>query len=64
MKIVSRIMRNLEERLFLSKKITVADVKNMFMKGVTQNHCLGFLAMYYQEIWGKQGWKQDPIYSN
>ena len=28
-------------RLFLSKKITVANVKNMFMKGVTQNHCLG-----------------------
>ena len=38
---MSRIMRNLEERLFLSKKITDANVKDMFMKGVTQNHCLG-----------------------
>ena len=42
----------------------MANVKNRFLKGVTQNHCLGFLVLYYQEIWGKQGWKHDSIYSN
>ena len=51
MQFVSKVMRNLEERLFLFlKNSRFSNVKNSFLKGVTQNHCLGFPAMYYQEI--------------
>ena len=31
-------------------------MNNRFLKRVTQNHCLGFLVMYYQEILGKPGY--------
>ena len=30
----------------LKKNSAIANVKNEFLKGVTQNHCLGFLVMY------------------
>ena len=33
-------------------------------KGYPLNHCLGFLVIYYQEIWGKPGWEHDCIYSD
>ena len=51
MQIVSRIMRKFKGKIISlkkKKKIAVTNVKNKFLKGVTQNHCLGFLVMYYQ----------------
>ena len=44
-------MRLSKERLFVLKQLTVTNGK-----GVTWNHCWGFLVMYYQEILGKPGY--------
>ena len=33
-----------KERLFFKKNKRVANVNNRFLKGVTQNHCMGFLS--------------------
>ena len=50
MQIVSRIMKTSKERPFLSKKWQSRQCVEQvdFLKGVTQNHCLGFLVMHYQ----------------
>ena len=40
---------------FFLKNNRVTNVNNRFLKGVTQNHCLGFLVTCYQKIWGKPG---------
>ena len=35
-------------------------MKNTFLKGVTQNHCLGFLVMHYQGKQRQTGLKASP----
>ena len=51
MQIVSRIMKTAKERPFLSKKWQSPQCVEQvdFLKGVTQNHCLGFLVTHYQK---------------